>query len=41
MSPSEQNRNVPYCLGFMGLRVNLPVPVKRRRALLASNPFEE
>jgi predicted CDP-diglyceride synthetase/phosphatidate cytidylyltransferase len=41
MSPSEQNRNVPFCLGFVGVHVNLLVPVKRRRALLASNPIEE
>jgi len=41
MSPSEQSRNVPFCLVPRGVRVNLRVPVKRRRALLASNPIEE
>ena len=41
MSPSQQSRNVPFSLGLSGVRVNLRVSVKRRRALLASNPIEE
>jgi hypothetical protein len=41
MSPSRQNRNVPFSLGLGGVHVNLRVPVKRRRAMLASNPIKE
>src|ERR1022692_303868 len=41
MSPSQQNRNVPFSLGLGGVHVNLRVPVKRRRAMLASNPIKE
>jgi hypothetical protein len=41
MSPLWQSRNVVFCLGLSGLHVNLRVPVKRRRALLASNPIKE
>src|ERR1035437_9457538 len=41
MSPSRQNRNVPFSLGVGGVHVNLRVPVKRRRAMLASNPIKE
>ena len=41
MSPSWQSRNVPFCLGLCGVRGILRVPVKRRRALLASNPIKE
>ena len=41
MSPSGQNRNVPFSLVLGGVHVNLRVPVKRRRAMLASNPIEE
>ncbi len=41
MSPRWQSRNVPYCLVAGGVRVKLGLPVKRRRALLASNPIEE
>jgi hypothetical protein len=41
MSPSRQSRNVPFSLGLGGVHVNLRVPVKRRRAMLASNPIKE
>ena len=41
MSPSQQSRNVPFHLGLCGVRVNLRVPVKRRRALVATNPIKE
>ena len=41
MSSPWQSRNVAFCLGFSGVRVNLLVPVKRRRALVATNPNEE
>jgi hypothetical protein len=41
MSPCWQSRNVPFSLGLGGVHVNLRVPVKRRRAMLASNPIEE
>src|ERR1019366_3175410 len=41
MSPSRQNRNVPFSPGLGGVHVNLRVPVKRRRAMLASNPIKE
>src|ERR1019366_2572902 len=41
MSPSRQNRNVPFSLDLGGVHVNLRVPVKRRRAMLASNPIKE
>jgi hypothetical protein len=41
MSPSAQSRNVPFSPGLEEVRVNLRVPVKRRRAMLASNPIEE
>jgi hypothetical protein len=41
MSPSWQSRNVVFYLGLCGVRVNLLVPVKRRRALVATNPIEE
>lgn len=34
MSPCWQSRNVPSCLGLRGVRVTLPIPAKRRRALL-------
>src|ERR1039458_7304407 len=40
MSPSRQSRNVPFSLGLGGVHVNLRVPVKRRRAMLASNPIK-
>jgi hypothetical protein len=39
MSPCGQSRNVPFCRGLWELRVKLRVPVKRRRAMLASNPL--
>jgi hypothetical protein len=41
MSPRWQNRNVPFGLGLLGAHVILRLPVKRRRAMLASNPIEE
>src|SRR5690349_15821513 len=41
MSPSWQSRNVPFCPVAGRARVILRLPVKRRRALLASNPIEE
>src|SRR5439155_14374584 len=41
MSPSWQSRNVPITRDFWGTHVMLLVPVKRRRAMLASNPIEE
>ncbi len=41
MSPRWQSRNVPFCLGLFGVHVILRLPVKRRRAMLASNPIEE
>jgi hypothetical protein len=41
MSYSRQSRNVVFCLGLRGARVNLLVPVKRRRALVATNPIKE
>jgi hypothetical protein len=41
MSCSPQSRNVAFRRGFRGVRVILRVPVKRRRAMLASNPIEE
>jgi predicted nucleotidyltransferase len=37
----EMFRNVPFPLGLCGVHVNLRLPVKRRRAMLASNPIEE
>jgi hypothetical protein len=41
MSPSEQSRNVPFAASLRGVHVNLRMPVKRRRAMLASNPIKE
>src|SRR5437016_5488962 len=41
MSPPWQSRNVAFGLGLSGVHGNLRVPVKRRRALLASNPIKE
>jgi hypothetical protein len=41
MSPSRQSRNVVFCPGLGGVRVMLALPVKRRRALVATNPIEE
>ena len=40
MSPSVQSRNVPFAAPHLRVRVNLPVPVKRRRALVATNPIK-
>src|SRR5260370_19707459 len=37
---SRQNRNVPFSRGLC-MHVNLRMPVKRRRAKLASNPIEQ
>jgi len=39
MSYSLQSRNVLFCPGGEMVRVILAVPVKRRRAMLASNPI--
>ena len=36
-----QSRNVVFCRGFSRVHVNLRVPVKRRRALVATNPIKE
>src|SRR4051812_14916715 len=41
MSPSWQSRNVVFCLSWRGVHVILPVPVRRRREIPASNPVEE
>jgi hypothetical protein len=41
MSYSLQSRNVRYCRGGERVHVILAMPVKRRRAMLASNPIEE
>jgi hypothetical protein len=41
MSYRWQSRNVVFCLGRSGASVILRVPVKRRRALVATNPIEE
>jgi hypothetical protein len=41
MSPRWQSRNVPFCLRLCEAHVILPVPVKRRRALVATNPIKE
>ena len=41
MSCSWQSRNVVFGLGIGGVHVTLLVPVKRRRALVATNPIEE
>ena len=41
MSCPWQSRNVAFPLGLLGVHVNLRVPVKRRRAMLASNPIKE
>jgi hypothetical protein len=35
---SRQSRNVRLCPSLCGAHVNLPIPVKRKRTLLASNP---
>ena len=39
--PRAQSKNVPFCPGLGEVHVNLCMPVKRRRAMLASNPIEE
>ena len=41
MSPSWQSRNVAFTPSVDETHVMLDLPVKRRRALLASNPIEE
>jgi len=41
MSCSWQSRNVAFSLGLWGVRVMLRLPVKQRRALLASNSIRE
>jgi hypothetical protein len=40
MSPSVQSRNVPFHPPPLRVRVNLRVPAKRRRALVATNPIK-
>ena len=41
MSPSWQSRNVPFLPVLCEVHGILPVPVKRRRALVATNPIKE
>ena len=41
MSPSRQSRNVVFGPCIPEMHVNLRAPVKRRRAMLASNPIKE
>jgi len=41
MSYSLQSRNVLFLPGRLRGRGSLGVPVKRRRAMLASNPIKE
>jgi hypothetical protein len=41
MSYPLQNRNVRFCPAGKGARVIPTTPVKRRRAMLASNPIED
>jgi hypothetical protein len=41
MSYSLQSRNVLFWVGWERVHVSLAVPVKRRRAMLASNSIEE
>jgi hypothetical protein len=41
MSYSLQSKNVRFWLRLEKVGVSLAVPVKRRRAMLASNPIEE
>jgi hypothetical protein len=41
MSYSLQSRNVLFCRGGERVHVILAMPVKRRRAMLASNPIKE
>jgi len=41
MSPSRQSRNVAFGLGHWRVPVILRLPVKRRRALVATNLLEE
>src|ERR1039458_4862009 len=41
MSYSLQSRNVRFCGAGERVRVILTMPVKQRRAMLASNPIEE
>jgi len=41
MSYSLQSRNVRFWSGGVRGRVSLGVPVKRRRAMLASTPIKE
>jgi len=40
MSPSVQSRNVLFATPRLRVRVNLRVPVKRRRAMVATNPIK-
>lgn len=41
MSPRVQSRNVPFAVELRSVHVNLLVPVKPRRALVATNPIKE
>jgi hypothetical protein len=41
MSPCWQSRNVAFSPGVLRIHVSLSLPVKRRRAMLASNPIKE
>jgi hypothetical protein len=41
MSYSLQSRNVLFRPGQTRVHVNLGVPVKRRRALVATNPIKD
>jgi hypothetical protein len=41
MSYPWQSRNVAFRRGYLEVRVKLLVPVKRRRALVATNPIKE
>jgi hypothetical protein len=38
---SRQSRNVAFSLSLLGVRLMLQLPVKQRRALLASNSIKE
>ena len=40
MTPSPQSRNVAFSTRSLRVRVDLLVPVKRRRALVSTNPIK-
>ena len=40
-APNFQERNVVFWAGLGRVRVSLVLPVKQRRALVATNPIEE